>query len=89
MTIHDDQADARAGGFGSLAGFHEVLRRRRGDDTRIYRLRVVAGGAELWRVERSAGASPRWVKESDLKGPEDTAALLGEIQRALTAGGWR
>ena len=42
---------------------HEVLRCSRGDETRIYDLRVVPGGAELWRTTEVGGAEAEAVKE--------------------------
>jgi hypothetical protein len=37
---------------------HEVLRCTRGSETRIYRLRAVPEGAELWRTTEQPGAEP-------------------------------
>ncbi len=68
---------------------HEVLRCTRGDETRIYRLRVVLGGAELWRMTESPGEQTRSVKESDFKDPETTSQFLEEVRRTLKAGGWQ
>lgn len=78
----EDQAD-------HASAFHECLRCTRGDETRIYQLRRVADGAELWRTEERPGAARTRAKEAHLKAPEEAAALLEELRRALTAGGWR
>lgn len=69
--------------------WHEVLRCTRGDETRVYRLRVVADGAELWRMTESPGEQTRSVKESDFKDPETTSQFLDEVRRTLKAGGWQ
>jgi hypothetical protein len=68
---------------------HEVLRCTRGDETRIYRLRAVAGGAELWRITECLGETTRSVKESDFTDLETTSKFLEEVRRTLRAGGWR
>lgn len=67
---------------------HEVVRCSRGTETRTYNLRVVPGGAELWRVtESDAGISS--IKECDFASSEETSKFLEELRRALVAGGWR
>ncbi len=68
---------------------HELLRCTRGDETRIYRLRAVAGGAELWRITECPGETTRSVKESDFTDLETTSEFLEEVRRTLRAGGWR
>ncbi len=68
---------------------HEVLRCTRGGETRIYRLRAVSEGAELWRTTELPGAEPQSVKECDLKGSEEASQFLEEVRRTLVAGGWR
>ena len=68
---------------------HEVLRCTRGDETRIYRLRAVAGGAELWRITECPGETTRSVKESDFADPDTTSKFLEEVRRTLRAGGWQ
>jgi hypothetical protein len=69
--------------------WHEVLRCTRGDETRIYHLRVVSDGVELWRVIEAPGESPRSAKESHFTDPETTSQFLEEVRRALKAGGWQ
>lgn len=66
----------------------EVFRYSRGDEVRVYDLRMVPGGTELWRVTTQAGQLARSVKESDFKESEAAAAYFLEIERTLTAGGW-
>ena len=68
---------------------HEVLRCTRGGETRIYRLRAVPDGAELWRTTEQPGAEPQSVKECDFKGSEEASQFLEEVRRTLIAGGWR
>jgi hypothetical protein len=69
--------------------WHEVLRCTRGDETRIYRLRAVAGGAELWRITECPGEKTRSVKESDFSDADQTSQFLEEVRRTLKAGGWQ
>lgn len=66
-----------------------MFRYQRGDDVRVYCLRVVPGGTELWRVTERAGQPPSAVKEEDFKRADVAALFLNEVERSLTAGGWR
>ena len=68
---------------------HEVLRCSRGGETRTYNLRVVPGGAELWRVTESDDSGTRSIKECEFTSSEETSKFLEELRRALVAGGWR
>ena len=68
---------------------HEVLRCSRGGETRTYNLRIVPGGAELWRITESDGSGTSSIKESDFASSEETSKFLEELRRALVAGGWR
>jgi hypothetical protein len=72
-----------------LGSWHEVFRCRRGDETRSYRLRVVADGVELWRTSESPGAPPGSVMESHFSDADETSRFLDEVRRALRAGGWQ
>jgi len=56
---------------------------------RIYNLHVVESGVELWRVTESADQPSQSVKETDFTGVEAAADFLEEVERTLTAGGWR
>ena len=67
----------------------EMFRYQRGDDVRVYCLRVVPGGTELWRVTERAGQPPSAVKEEDFNRADVAALFLNEVERSLTAGGWR
>jgi hypothetical protein len=69
--------------------FHDVGEFTRGDETRVYRLRVVPDGAELWRITEAPGERSKSIKETFLRTSEEAGAFLEEMQRALTAGGWR
>jgi hypothetical protein len=69
--------------------FHDVGEFTRGDETRVYRLRVLPEGAELWRVTEGPGGRIESIKETLFKASEEAGAFLEEVQRALTAGGWR
>ncbi len=68
---------------------HEVLRCSRRGETRTYNLRIVPGGAELWRITESDGCGTSSIKESDFASSEETSKFLEELRRALVAGGWR
>lgn len=80
MADQDDSASSE---------FRELIRYERGLEERVYQLRVVPGGAELWRVTESPGEEPRSLKEADVKSIEETFELLEEIRRSLTTAGWR
>lgn len=67
----------------------EVFRYSRGDDVRIYSLHVVPGGTELWRVTIRPGHPNSSIKEDDFRSADVAAQYFEEIQRTLTAGGWR
>jgi hypothetical protein len=68
---------------------HEVLRCSRGGETRAYNLRIVPGGAELWRITESDDRGTSAIKESTFTSSEETSTFLEELRRALVAGGWR
>lgn len=67
----------------------ELFRYRRGEDMRIYRLRVVEGGIELWRITIRSGQLDGSIKEDDFRNADAAARCFDDIQRSLTAGGWR
>jgi hypothetical protein len=67
----------------------EVFRYSRGGDVRIYSLRVVTGGTELWRVTVVPGEPDSAILEEHFKSAEVAAQYFEEIERALIAGGWR
>ena len=67
----------------------EIFRYSRGDDVRVYRLRIVAGGTELWRITERPGQPDSVIKEEDFKSADVAARYFAEVERTLTAGGWR
>ena len=67
----------------------EVFRYGRGDEIRIYSLHVVAGGTELWRVTVRPGRPDAAIKEEDFTSVDVALRYFEEIERTLTAGGWR
>ena len=67
----------------------ELFRYRRGEDIRIYRLRVIEGGIEVWRITIRAGQLADSIKEDDFRSADGAVRFFEEIQRSLTAGGWR
>lgn len=89
MATEDDKPEVQWDELIASADFHEVLRCMRGDDTRIYNLRVVSDGVELWRITESRGERPRSVKECDFRDPDETSQFLEEVRRTLKAGGWQ
>ena len=54
-----------------------------------YRLRVVHGGAELWRTTESHLTGVQSVKESEFQSSEQVTGFLEDLRRSLIAGGWR
>ena len=69
--------------------FHEIFSCVRRGETRSYSLRIVPGGAELWRVTESPSSGIQSIKEGDFQSSEQASEFLEELRRALTAGGWR
>jgi hypothetical protein len=67
----------------------EVFRYSRGDEVRIYSLRVIKGGTELWRVTVRPGQPDASIKEENFRSADVAARYFGEVERTLTAGGWR
>ena len=68
---------------------HELFSCERGAETRTYNMRVVPGGAELWRVSESPGAGIQSIKEGDFRSSEEVSKFLEELRRSLTAAGWQ
>jgi hypothetical protein len=68
---------------------HEIFRCTRGDETRVYSLRVVSDGAELWRTTEGPGKEPQPMKECHFKNSDEASRFLDEVRRSLIAGGWR
>ena len=66
----------------------ELARFKRGADERIYRLRPVDNGAELWRITEVDGQQTEAILETGFSNVEDALAFLGELDRTLRAGGW-
>ena len=67
----------------------EVFRYSRGDEVRIYSLRVVKGGAELWKVTMRPGQPDVEIKEDHFSDAEACAQCFEEIDRMMQAGKWR
>jgi hypothetical protein len=67
----------------------EVFRYSRDGDVRIYSLRIVTGGTELWRVTVVPGEPDSAILEEHFKSAAVAAQYFEEIERALIAGGWR
>jgi len=69
--------------------FRDLFRYQRGDELRIYKLRVIPGGAELWRMTERTGEAAASLKEDDFTSPDDVMRTLEELKRCLRAGGWQ
>lgn len=69
--------------------FRDLFRYQRGGELRIYKLRVIPGGAELWRMTERAGEAPTSLKEDDFTSPDDVIRTLEDLKRRLRAGGWQ
>jgi hypothetical protein len=78
----DDQVD-------DTGELREFFRCRKGDETRAYKLRIVPGGAELWRSTERPGGTPTLIKEDDFTQAEEAGRTLEELEQRLRAGGWR
>jgi hypothetical protein len=69
--------------------FHEVFRYERGGVVRVYGLRSVTKGAELWVTSEQAGEVVNSQMETAFSDSDEARPFLEEVERALTAGGWR
>jgi hypothetical protein len=61
----------------------------RDGDVRIYSLRIVTGGTELWRVTIVPGEPDSAILEEHFKSAEVAAQYFEKIERAFIAGRWR
>jgi hypothetical protein len=68
---------------------HELFRYTRGLDVRSYVLRVMPGVTELWRITHASGRPAQSIMETSFTGADEAAAFIEEVERTLTAGGWR
>lgn len=71
------------------AAGREVFRYRRADEVRIYSLHLFPDRAELWRVTVRPGEPDHAIKEEDFRSVDAAVPFFDEVQRTLTAGGWR
>lgn len=69
--------------------FRDLFRYQRGEERRLYKLRVIPGGAELWRVTERSGEPATSLKEDDFTSPDDVIRTLEDLKRRLMAGGWQ
>ena len=69
--------------------FRELFRVRKHDEVRIYKLRIVPHGAELWRTTFKGGDPETSIKEDDLAHLDAAVQTLRELEERLMAGGWR
>jgi hypothetical protein len=67
----------------------ELFRYQRHDELRIYALRVVPGGVELWRTTEKDGEAPVSILEDDFGRVEEVIRTLDELEQRLKAGGGR
>ena len=85
----DSKSDVKVGEVIFAPEFRPLLQYKRGEETRVYNVRVVADGAELWAVTEAPGKVPRAVKEGLFTSADETLEFLEEVRRTLMAGGWR
>lgn len=74
---------------GGGKGEHELFRYTRGLVVRVYVLRVATGATELWRITETPGQPSQSIMETSFSGADEAAAFIEEVERTLTAGGWR
>ncbi len=67
----------------------EIYRFARGEEVRVYKLRVVARGTELWRITLRPGQPDAAIKEDDFNDIDVAVRCFEEIERTLIAGRWR
>ncbi len=67
----------------------EIYRFARGEEVRVYKLRVVTGGTELWRITLRPGQPDAAIKEEDFTDVDVAVRYFEEIERTLIAGRWR
>lgn len=85
----DGKTDVRVGEVIAVADFRPLLQYARRDETRVYSVRVVPEGAELWAVTEAPGRVPRSVKEGLFTNAAEALEFLEEVHRTSVAGGWR
>jgi hypothetical protein len=69
--------------------FRELFRYQKHDELRIYKLKVLPGGAELWRTTERSGQEATSIKEDDFAHSDEAVRTLAELEERLKAGGWR
>jgi hypothetical protein len=85
----DDKPDVIEGEVIAMQEFRPLIRYGRRDEIRVYNLRVVPEGAELWAVTEAPGRVPRAIKEGLFTNADDALELLEEVHRTLIVVGWR
>lgn len=68
--------------------FQPLGRYRKARRTRIYKLRDVNHGAELWVVAEEGGKTENARKIVTFENPDDVAPFMADVDRELRAGGW-
>jgi hypothetical protein len=89
MSKEDEKPEVKEGELVAAPDFRPLMHYRRGDETRVYNLRVVADGAELWAVTEACGRVPRAVKEGLFTNVDEALEFLEEVHRTMVVGGWR
>ena len=87
--LTDAKREVKEGELIAVPDFRPLLQYERGIETRVYNVRVVADGAELWAVTETVGRVPRAVKEGLFTSAVEALEFLEEVRRTLLAGGWR
>ncbi len=89
MTERDLEPDDEQDETPKAAAFPELARYHRADVYRVYELRPVKDGAELWRITSAPDCEPAAIRETTLRSTEEAVEFLEEIERTLRAGGWK
>jgi hypothetical protein len=84
----DERADGPAERM-ARTELREVFRFQKGNDLRVYGLRLVSGRVELWRVTETPGQQASAIKEADCANSREALELFEDIEASLKAGGWR
>lgn len=69
--------------------FRELFRYEKDGTVRIYNLRVVPEGAELWVSAANVGEVAGSKMKMLFRNPDEAALVLQDIERTLQGGGWR
>ena len=69
--------------------FRELFRYEKAGRVRIYNLRAVSHGAELWVASSKAGKVTASRKLMTFNNPDEATIVQEDVEQTLRAGGWR